>query len=68
MTENERVRKIADGKLWYDTEEYLAHQARVKDLVYDFNMSRPGEKDKREELMRKIFGEVGKDVFIRLFS
>ena len=64
MTEDERVRKIADGKLWYDTEEYLAHQARVKDLVYDFNMSRPGEKDKREELMRKIFGEVGKDVFI----
>ena len=29
MTEQERFKRISEGKLWYDTDEYLAHQAKV---------------------------------------
>ena len=64
MTEQERQARIAGGYLWYDTDEYLAHQAQVKDLMYEFNTSRPSEIDKRRGLMGQMFGFVGKDVWI----
>lgn len=64
MTEQERLDRISEGLLWYDTDEYLAHQAKVKDLMYDFNMSKPSETEKRAGLIREMFGSVGKDVWI----
>lgn len=66
MTEAERQRQesIAKGWLWYDTDEFLAHQAKVKDLMYEFNNSRPSEVDKRRELMKQMFGHVGENVWI----
>ena len=64
MTEDERRERIAEGKLWFDTPEYLAHQAQVKDLMYEFNASKPSEIEKRAELMRQMFGSVGKEVWI----
>ena len=64
MTEQERQEKIANGKLWFDTPEYLEHQARVKDLMYDFNTSKPSETAKRRDLVRQMFGNVGEDVWI----
>lgn len=64
MTEAERQARIAAGCLWEDTEEYLAQQARVKDLMYEFNMSKPSEVERRRGLMREIFGSVGENVWI----
>lgn len=64
MTEAERQARIAAGRLWEDTEEYLAQQARVKDLMYEFNMSRPSEVEVRRGLMRQMFGSVGENVWI----
>lgn len=64
MTEQERQARIAAGCLWEDTDEYLAHQARVKDLMYEFNLSKPSEVDRRRELMKRMFGRVGENVWI----
>lgn len=64
MTEQERQEAIAKGYLWYDTEKYLAHQARVKDLMYEFNASKPSEKEKRDKLLHQMFGGVGADVWV----
>ena len=64
MTEAQRQARIAGGYLWEDTEEYLAHQARVKDLMYEFNTSRPSEIDRRRGLMKQMFGSVGENVWI----
>lgn len=47
MTEME---KMAKGYLWGDTEEYLEEQRIAKDLMYDFNQSRPSEGARREEI------------------
>ena len=60
MTEQERLEKISEGKLWYDTDEYLAHQAKVKDLMYDFNMSKPSETEKKSRTDSKNVRERGK--------
>jgi len=64
MTEEERKEKISKGRLWLDTPEYLEHQAKVKDLMYEFNMSKPSETDRRRDLTREMFGSVGDDVWI----
>ena len=64
MTERERQARIAAGYLWEDTDEYIAHQARVKDLMYEFNTSKPSEVDKRRGLMKQMFGYVGENVWI----
>ena len=54
MTEQDRQRRAENGFLWLDTEEFLAHQAKVKDLMYEFNMSRPSEIELRQGLMKKM--------------
>ena len=44
MTMEERKAK---GLLWTDTPEAMEAQARARGLVYDFNHTRPEEKEKR---------------------
>ncbi len=61
MTLEERMGK---GYLWWDTEEYLENQARVRDLAYEFNHSRPSEKQQRTELLKQMFHHVGENVFV----
>ena len=46
MTMEERKAK---GLLWTDTPEAMEAQARARGLVYDFNHTRPEEKEKRME-------------------
>lgn len=61
MTMEERKAK---GLLWTDTPEAMEAQARAMGLVYDFNHTRPEEKEKRMELLQQIFGSLGKDVWV----
>ena len=59
------MEKMAKGYLWNDTEEYLEEQRFKQELMYDFNHLRPSQKAEREEIMRRMFGHVGENVFIR---
>lgn len=52
------------GYLWMDTGEYMEEQARAKDLMYEFNHTKPSEEQKRNELIKEIFGSVGDPVWI----
>ena len=61
MTMDERMKK---GYLWTDTGEYMEEQARAKDLMYEFNHTRPSEEEKRNELVKEIFGSVGDPVWV----
>lgn len=61
MDELEKMRR---GYLWGDTEQYLEESRIAKDLVYDFNHSRPTDVATREEIIHKLFKYVGEDVFI----
>lgn len=56
--------KMDHGYLWYDTDEYLEEQRRAKELMYEFNMSRPSEGARRAELIRQVFNVCG-EVFIQ---
>lgn len=61
MTMDEKRKK---GYLWSDTEEYMEEQARCKDLMYEFNHTRPSEEERRKEIMKELFGFVGDPVWV----
>lgn len=56
--------KMAQGLLWADTDEYMEEQIRAKELMYEFNHSRPSETEKRDKLIRQMFGKVEGQVWI----
>lgn len=57
--------KIAAGSLFTDMGEGLPEERlRGKELMYDFNNTRPSEEGKRIELIRQMFGKVGKNPWI----
>ncbi|MDD3206773.1 MAG: DapH/DapD/GlmU-related protein [Lachnospiraceae bacterium] len=62
MTMEERMAK---GYLWGDTDEYLEEQARAKDLMYEFNQSKPSEVEKRNALVKEMFGKVEEPVWVQ---
>lgn len=54
-----------NGKLYLPSdEEIMKIQLACMELLYDFNMTRPSEMDKRESLMKEMFGDIGKDCYI----
>ena len=57
--------RMAKGYLWGDTDEYLEEQARAKDLMYEFNQSKPSEVEKRNALVKEMFGKVEEPVWVQ---
>ena len=45
-------------------DEIMARQVKCLDRLYDFNMTRPTEQEKRQALMKDMFAELGKGVYI----
>lgn len=43
---------------------YLAEQTRLRELLYEYNHSRPAEQDKRDALLSEMFAEIGENSFI----
>ena len=60
MTPRERM----ESGLLYNDPELQAQQRAVNELVYDFNATRPSETERRQQLLREIFAEVGKGAWI----
>ncbi|UPQ72736.1 galactoside O-acetyltransferase [Kluyvera ascorbata] len=57
--------RIKSGMLFTDMCERLPEERlRGKELMYDFNNTRPSEEKKRIELIYKMFGKVGKNPWI----
>ncbi|KFK96897.1 galactoside O-acetyltransferase [Serratia sp. Ag1] len=57
--------RLASGYLYTDMDESMAEERlRGKELVYDFNHTRPSEQAKREALIRRLMGKIGKNFWI----
>lgn len=53
--------KMRQGMLYTDMEEGLEEERlSCRELVYDFNHARPSEEEKRQEILKKLLGSVGK--------
>ena len=62
MTEKE---KMLSGKPYKGfNEELVKERQYAKEVLYDFNLLRPSEIEKRNELIKKLVGTVGKEFYI----
>ncbi|MBQ2729721.1 MAG: sugar O-acetyltransferase [Clostridia bacterium] len=53
------------GDLYLPMEkELFEHQINRLDMLYEFNMTRPTELEKRSEMLKKMFAEVGENCYI----
>ncbi len=62
MTEKE---KMHSGDLYLPgDDEIMTEQLKCLDRLYDFNNTRPTEMEKREALLKEMFGDIGEDCYI----
>lgn len=57
--------KMKNGMLYVDIGEGLEEErTRCKELLYDYNHTRPQEEIKRKELLKELLGDMGEDIWI----
>lgn len=57
--------KMHTGELYLPgDEEIMKDQLRKLDYLYDFNMTRPVESEKREAMLKEMFAEIGEGCYI----
>lgn len=57
--------KMHSGELYLpNDDEIMAEQLRRLDRLYDFNLTRPSELDRREALLKEMFAEIGTGCYI----
>ncbi|OEE73123.1 sugar O-acetyltransferase [Vibrio genomosp. F6] len=57
--------RMHSQKVYYCDDEVLASkQVECLDVLYDFNHTRPTEMDKRQQIMKSIFAEIGDGCYI----
>lgn len=57
--------KLHSGELYLPgDEDLMKRQAECMELLYDYNATRPGEAEKRSALLKRMFAEVGENVYI----
>ncbi len=56
---------LHSGEIYYPSdEEIMKKQALCLEKQYDYNQTRPLEAEKREQLLKEMFAEIGKDCYI----
>lgn len=59
------MEKLHSGKVYAPgDEEIMREQLKCLDMLYDFNMTRPAQMEKREEMLREMFAEIGENCYI----
>ena len=62
MTDKE---KMHTGDVYYPSgDEIMNEQLECLNRLYDFNMTRPTELDKREAMLKEMFAEIGENCYI----
>ena len=56
--------KMHNGMLHIPEAVLWEEQAQCLELLYDFNQTRPREQDRRRELLRRMFAEIGPGCYI----
>lgn len=65
MKIDEIKERMHSEKLYYCNVEGLVKQQTLSlELLYDFNMTRPSEVERRAELLKQMFCEIGKNCYI----
>lgn len=60
------LEKMIAGELYHQTPELLELRLQTRDLLYEYNRCHPRELERRRELIKKMFAQVGEEYFIEL--
>lgn len=61
----EAIRKMHNEELYLpDDEDISREQLKYLDKLYDFNMTRPTELEKRKSMLKDMFAEIGEGCYI----
>ncbi len=65
MTTEESKKRMAEGRLYLpEDENIMAEQLLCLEKLYDFNMTRPSEQEKRAAMLKEMFAEIGEECYI----
>ncbi len=65
MNSKEARKRMEEGRLYLPGDkEILAEQEVCMELLYDYNETRPSQGKKRQELLKKMFAEVGEGCYV----
>lgn len=65
MDTAESKKRMLEGRLYLPMDEGLMkEQLNCLDKLYDFNATRPLEQEKRNEMLKEMFAEIGHDCYI----
>ena len=65
MTTEESKKRMQEGRLYLPEDEEIMHQQMLcLEKLYDYNATRPSEYEKREELLKEMFAEIGEGCYI----
>lgn len=57
--------KMHNGKLYHPSgDNIMTEQLKYLDKLYDFNATRPSELEKRQQLLKEMFAQIGEDCYI----
>ncbi len=57
--------KLHSGDIYYPSgDDIMIEQLCYLDKLYDFNMTRPSQLDKRSKMLKEMFAEIGDDCYI----
>ena len=57
--------KLTNGELYWPMDDSLMEdQFDCMEKLYDYNMTRPHEQEKRQALLREMLAEMGEDCYI----
>lgn len=57
--------RLHTGELYLpNDDEIVKYQTKCLDRLYDYNMTRPTEGEKREKLLKEMFAEIGEGCYI----
>ena len=57
--------KMHNCQLYFpNDEEIMREQSACLEMLYDFNATRPSEGEKRTEMLKKMFAEIGENCYI----
>jgi len=61
----EHKNRLHDGSLyWPNDDSIMAEQVLCQEKLYDYNMTRPLEGEKRQQLLKEMFAEIGEGCYI----
>lgn len=65
MTTEESKKRMVEDRLYLPEDEEIMHEQMLRlEKLYDYNMTRPSQSEKREALLKEMFAEIGEGCYI----